>query len=98
VHCFSLRVPTQPSVLHIGYEHFRLRSVPSALALHVAGGCALGAFGLALAANANSLGAGIEGQRALLLVSLVAWPLLTAVPAFVVSFVVAAVLARVAAK
>jgi hypothetical protein len=86
------------AALHIGYEHFRLRSAPGAAALHVAGGCALGSFGLALAANVNSLGAGKEGQRALLLISLVAWPVLTAVPAFVVSFVAAAVLARVAKR
>ena len=39
------------AAVHIGYEHYRLRSSPRPTALHAAGAVALGAFGLALAAN-----------------------------------------------
>src|SRR5436189_138405 len=38
----------------VGYEHFRLGSSPRSTALHAAGAVALGAFGLALAANIPS--------------------------------------------
>src|SRR6184192_4510046 len=40
---------------HIGYEHYRLGSSPRPTALHAAGAVALGAFGLALAANVHWL-------------------------------------------
>ena len=77
----------------IGYEHYRLGSSPRATALHAAGAVALGAFGLALAANIHALFAATHGQRSPLL-ALVAWPVLTALPAFLVALAVAAVLAR----
>src|SRR6266511_5656846 len=48
---------------HIGYEHYRLRGSPRPTALHAAGAVALGAFGLALAANVHWLFAGTHGQR-----------------------------------
>src|SRR6266511_3619815 len=48
---------------HIGYEHYRLGSPPRSTALHAAGAVALGAFGLALAANVHWLFAGTHGQR-----------------------------------
>ncbi len=47
----------------IGYEHFRLGSSPRSTAWHAAGAVALGAFGLALAANIHSLLASGHGQR-----------------------------------
>jgi hypothetical protein len=78
---------------HIGYEHYRLGSSPRPTALHVAGAVALGAFGLALAANVHWLFAETHGQRSPLL-ALPLWPLITAIPAFLVALVVAAVLAR----
>ncbi len=77
----------------IGYEHYRLGSSPRATALHAAGAVALGAFGLALAANIHALFAATHGQRSPLL-ALVAWPVITALPAFLVALAVAAVLAR----
>src|SRR2546427_324847 len=77
----------------IGYEHYRLGSSPRATALHAAGAVALGAFGLALAANIHALFAATHGQPSPLL-ALVAWPVITAVPAFLVALAVAAVLAR----
>ena len=78
---------------HIGYQHFRLGSSPRPTALQVAGAVALGAFGLALAANVHWLFAETHGQRPPLL-ALPVWPVVTAIPAFLVAFAVAAVLAR----
>src|SRR5437763_10715810 len=78
---------------HILYEQYRLRSSPRATALHAAGAVALGAFGLALAANVHWLFAGTHGQRSPLL-ALPVWPVITAIPAFPVALAVAAVLAR----
>ena len=80
------------AALHIRYEHDRLSSSPRATALHAAGAVALGAFGLALAANVHWLVAGTAGQRAPLL-ALPVWPVVTAVPAFLGALAVAAVLA-----
>src|SRR6266566_2301179 len=82
---------------HIGYEHYRLRSSPRPMALHAAGAVALGAFGLALAANVHWLVAGTPGQRAPLL-ALPVWPVITAVPAFLGALAVAAVLALLARR
>ena len=79
------------AALHVGYEHSR-GSSPRATALHAAGAVALGAFGLALAANVHWLVAGVPGQRAPLL-ALPVWPVVTAVPAFLGALAVAAVLA-----
>src|SRR5438552_3587861 len=77
---------------HIGYEHY-LRSSPRPTALHAAGAVALGAFGLALAANIHWLVAGTHGQRPPLL-ALPVWPVVTALPAFLAALAIAAVLAR----
>lgn len=76
---------------HIGYEHFRLRSTPRAAASHVAGAVALGAFGLAVVANLHPHDATL-GNR--LRISLVVWPLLTAVPALLLALALAAGLTR----
>jgi len=78
--------------LHIGYEHFRLRNSPLITASHVSIAVALGAFALALNANIHGLRVGSSNQR-LLVFALVAWPLITGVPAFVVSLMTAAGLA-----
>ncbi len=85
--------------VHIAYERFRLRNPPTPAALHVAIAVALGAFGLALRANIHSLSADppIAG-RPLLLVSLAIWPIMTAVPAFLVALATGAVLARAFAR
>ncbi len=69
---------------HFGYEHYRLGSSPRPTALHTAGAVALGAFGLALAANVHWLFAETHGQRPPLL-ALPVWPVITAVPAFLVA-------------
>lgn len=70
--------------LHIGFEHFGLRHSPRRTALHVAAAVALGAFGLAAAANIHALRTG-TGNRRLLILALVIWPLITGVPAFLVA-------------
>jgi len=75
--------------LHIGYEHFRLRNSPLITASHVSMAVALGAFALAVSANVHGYKVGSSNQR-LLAIALVAWPAITAVPAFVVALVAAA--------
>ena len=80
---------------HIAYERFRLQNSPGSAALHVASAVALGAFGLAVGANIHSLSAGSTEHRHLLLLSLGIWPVLTALPAFLVAFGTNTVLARV---
>ncbi len=80
---------------HIAYERFRLRNSPGSAALHVAFAVALGAFGLAVGANIHSLSSGSTNQhRQLLLLSLAIWPVITALPAFLVAFVTNTVLTR----
>jgi uncharacterized protein (DUF486 family) len=74
---------------HIGYEHFRLRNSPLKTASHVSIAVALGAFLLAVSANVHGYRVGSGNQR-LLAFALVAWPALTAVPAFVVALIAAA--------
>src|SRR2546422_8055795 len=74
---------------HIAYEYFRLRNTARRTAWHASGAVAFGAFALALAANIHDLGSA-SGYRPRMLIALVAWPLLTAVPAFIVALVVAA--------
>src|SRR5881392_2431277 len=81
------------AVAHIGYEHYRLGSSPRPTALHAAGAVALGAFGLALAANVHWFLARTPGQHPPLL-ALPVWPVITALPAFLVALAAAAVLAR----
>ncbi len=77
----------------IWYEHYRMGSAPRPTALHAAGAVALGAFGLAVAANIRWLFAARQGQHVPLL-ALVAWPVITAVPAFLGALAVAAALNR----
>jgi hypothetical protein len=78
---------------HIGFEHFRLRNSPRKTAMHASVAAALGACGLAVAANVQRWLFASGNQRALG-IALVAWPLLTGLPAFVVAMVAAAVLNR----
>jgi len=76
---------------HLANERLRLRNGSRASAWHVAVAVALGALGLALSANVHELRSA-AGYRPRMLIALVAWPLLTALPAFVVALVVAAAL------
>ena len=80
--------------IHIGFAYFRFQNSLRGTALQAALSVALGAFGLAVAANIHALMTG-TGNRRLLALALVIWPLLTGVPAFLVAFVATALLARV---
>jgi hypothetical protein len=73
----------------IAWEHFRLRNTARPTAWHASVAVAIGAFLIALMANIHDLGSA-SGYRPRMLIALVAWPLLTAVPAFLVALVVAA--------
>lgn len=74
---------------HICYEHFRLRNAPRATALHSSMSVALGALALAVAANVHAQVAA-TGNHRLLAVALVAWPVLSGLPAFIVALTAAA--------
>lgn len=76
---------------HITYERVRLRNSLRATAWHASAAVAFGAFAIACAANIRDL-ASTSGYRPSMLIALVAWPFLTAVPTFVVALVIAAVL------
>ena len=80
---------------HIAYERLRLQNSPGSAALHVAFAVALGAFGVAVGANIHSLSAGSTQHRQLLLLALAIWPVITALPAFLVAFATNMFLARV---
>ena len=80
---------------HIGYERFGLRNTPRRAASHVASAVAVGAFGLAVGATIHSLSVASTSQhRRLLLVALVAWPVMTGLPAFLVALGASELLAR----
>ena len=73
---------------HVGYEHFKLANSPRSTALHAATAAAVGAFGLAVAANLHRLWVN-SGNGRLLGSALVVWPALVAVPSFVIALVAA---------
>ncbi len=76
---------------HIGYEHLRLNASPRTTALHAAAAVALAALGLAVAANVHGLRVGSSHQTALM-ISLVAWPVLLAIPSFIAAFTATTIL------
>jgi disulfide bond formation protein DsbB len=79
---------------HIVYEQVRVRSSPGVTALHVSSAAALGAFGLAIAANVHAQTAGAREHSLALALSLAIWPVMTALPAFVVALVAAVLFDR----
>jgi hypothetical protein len=81
-------------VFHIAYEHYRLNNSVRATALHAAGAAAIGAFGLAVAANIHELWRAPH-YRPALAVALVAWPVLVVVPAFIVALAITYVLSLI---
>ena len=94
---FSFLTALVVFAVHIGYEHFRLRKAPRIAAWHVCLAVALGALALAVSANIHGLRSGMRvgsNQQLLLGIALVVWPLMTAIPAFVVALVASAVLSR----
>lgn len=80
----------------IVWEHARLHTPPRHIALHAALASALGGFGLAAAAG---LHAAVTGAfRFAYVIALVAWPLITGVPAFVVALIIASALSLIRRK
>ena len=79
---------------HILYERARARGSPRITALHAASAAALGAFGLAIAANVHAYTVGAREHALALALSLAIWPVMTALPAFVVALVVAVLFDR----
>ena len=75
---------------HIWYEHRRQQTSVPFTAWRAALAAACGAFGLALGAVIHAVSASQHFPAIMLLI----WPLMTAVPAFVVALVVTAGLAR----
>jgi hypothetical protein len=78
---------------HVVYDQVRLRGSRTITALRVSSAAALGAFGLAVAANIHAQSVAPDQRAVFLLPSLAIWPLVTGVPAFVVALVSAAILA-----
>lgn len=79
--------------VHIARDRLRLRYSATSTALHAALGAALGALALAISATIHGYAASSPHLRAVKL-SLVIWPIATAVPAFLVALLVAFVLKR----
>lgn len=80
-------------LVHIAYERLRLGSGVAGTAWHTSLAVALGALGLAAVANVREAVSAVA-YRPRMLVALVGWPLVTAVPAFVVALVVASMVRR----
>jgi hypothetical protein len=83
---------------HIIYEQVRLRSPSRITAFRVASAAGLGAFGLAVAANVHTLTTPAQRTSLMLGLSLAIWPIITALPAFVVAWISAKLLERVRSK
>lgn len=83
---------------HVGYEHFILHNPPRSAALHVAVSVGIGGLALAVAATVHSLFVPPNYHRSRFIVALVVWPLITAMPAFLVALAAAAVLALLPKK
>ena len=80
--------------IQIWYEYFRVHNLPRIIALHVGIAAALGAFGLAVAANMHSMHSA-TANHPLLVLSLILWPIFIGVPAFLVAIIIAMILARI---
>lgn len=79
---------------HLVYDHVRLGGSVRGTGLRMSSAAALGAFGLAVAANIHARSVAADERSPILLASLAIWPVITAVPAFVVALISAMVLDR----
>ena len=85
--------------IHVGYECLRLRNTSLSSALHAASAAAFGAFGLAVVANVHSLSVATANQQhKLLLIALVAWPVITGAPAFLVGLAASSLLLKLSRR
>jgi hypothetical protein len=80
-------------VLHVVYERYWRRHSILATTLHATLAVALGAFILAAGANIHATMVQSHAPYARLLLALVLWPIITAIPAFVVGLVFVSLLA-----
>ena len=78
--------------VHLAFEHFRLDQPPVRTALNVGSAVAFGGFILAVAATSHALMVTEHAPYFRFVIALVAWPIITGVPAFLVALVVAATL------
>ena len=83
---------------HIGYAHFRLGGSSAHTARQTALAVALGAFLLAVAATVHATVVAPRAPYWRFLIALAVWPIITAVPAFLVAFAAAATLARLSTR
>lgn len=82
---------------HVAYERLRARETVPRTARHAAGAVALGAFLLAAAGPVRAHWADEHFWRVTAL-SLVLWPVLTGIPAFLAALFLASVLGRIVAR
>jgi hypothetical protein len=75
-------------VLHLAYEHFRVRTSPATTAIHVGLAVAIGGFLLAVAATTHAATVSDHAPYRRFLIALIAWPLITGVPALLVTLVI----------
>jgi len=81
------------------YEQFRVRVSSGGVAFHAATAAAIGGFGLAVTATLHRTWSSPSGAAMhLYALALVAWPLITGVPAFIVALVVSEGLARLSRR
>jgi uncharacterized membrane protein YeiB len=73
-------------VAHLAFETLRNHEPPRRAAWHTGLAAALGGLGLAIVANIHDLGTA-AGYRPQMAIALIAWPLLTGVPASLVALV-----------
>ena len=95
VHFWRLAAWVASAVVYlaqVAYEHFRLGNSPGTTAIHVALAVAVGGLLLAVAATMHAALANEHAPFARFLIALLAWPLITGVPAFLVTIVIAAAL------
>ena len=83
---------------HIAFLRFKFRKSPITTALHAAIAVAIGAFLLALAASIHALMVSSGTPYWKFMVALLVWPIITALPAFVVALTTAWVLGRFPSK
>ena len=83
---------------HIGFERRRLGSAPRALALHTSAAVGLGGFLLAVAAMVHASIVEPQTSHSRFVLALALWPIITAVPAFVVALVAGALMAQQASR
>ncbi len=79
---------------HLAYERYQFRNGPFTMALHATVAVALGAFLLAAGALTHAVLASSHAPYWRFCIALGAWPIITAVPAFLVALVIAFILTR----